>query len=110
MRCGELSPSQRQRCEREDGHEGQHQALGGESYWNGPRRRVMPPPVATSRPCYFEVNEVPGETGFNTGRQRYRVRCVTCDVVIHPATTGPVIRVNQHLRDVAEGETDLEHG
>lgn len=32
-----------------------------------------------------------------TGRRRYFVECVTCDRVLHEATTGPYCRVEQHL-------------
>jgi hypothetical protein len=42
------------------------------------------------------------ETGFHSGRARYRLECIDCGdaygaAVIHEATTGPVERVNQHI-------------
>lgn len=39
--------------------------------------------------------------GWNTGRRRYRVECVTCGIEVHEATTGPESLVNSHLRNVA---------
>ncbi len=41
--------------------------------------------------------------GFDTGRRRYRVECLTCKTVVHPATTGPLHQTRYHLRDVADG-------
>ena len=38
-----------------------------------------------------------GELGLSTGRDRYRVTCLTCDVVVHEATTSATIRCRQHL-------------
>jgi len=40
------------------------------------------------------------ETGFHTDRFRFCVICLTCNVVLHEATTGPLERVGQHLFDV----------
>ena len=40
--------------------------------------------------------------GCDTGRRRYRVICRSCDVVVHPATTGPRQNMKFHLREVAE--------
>ena len=42
------------------------------------------------------------ELGCATGRRRYRVVCRSCDVVVHPATTGPQQNMEFHLREVAE--------
>lgn len=39
------------------------------------------------------------DTGFHTGRNRYRVECVTCSEVVHEKTTGPESRVLGHIRD-----------
>lgn len=39
-----------------------------------------------------------GEFGVHTGRPRYRVRCATCGVVVHEATTGVEQNVELHLR------------
>jgi hypothetical protein len=38
------------------------------------------------------------ETGFHTGRRRYTVECVSCKVLVHPATTGPKHNIQYHLR------------
>lgn len=38
------------------------------------------------------------ELGCDTGRRRYRVECVTCTVVVHEATTGPIWNVKFHVR------------
>lgn len=35
--------------------------------------------------------------GGDTGRVRYRVECLACKVVVHEATTAPVIRVQEHF-------------
>lgn len=35
----------------------------------------------------------------NTLRDRYRVTCLTCDELIHRATTGATTRCEQHLED-----------
>ena len=43
--------------------------------------------------------------GFHTGRRRYSVECLTCKLVVHPATTGPQHRIDQHLRNPTEAWT-----
>jgi hypothetical protein len=46
----------------------------------------------------FEV--LPTEfIGHDTGRRRYWVKCLTCDILVHPATTGPESRKKWHLED-----------
>lgn len=35
--------------------------------------------------------------GIDSGRVRYRVECLTCRVVVHEATTGPIRAVEQHF-------------
>lgn len=40
------------------------------------------------------------ELGCDTGRRRYRVECLSCSVVVHEATTGPIQNVDFHLRNV----------
>ena len=42
------------------------------------------------------------EVGCDSGRRRYRVECLTCNEVVHEATTGPRERLAFHLRDVVE--------
>lgn len=44
------------------------------------------------------------EVGCDSGRRRYRVECLTCNEVVHDATTGPRWNLERHLRDVAERE------
>lgn len=45
----------------------------------------------------------------HTGRNRFKCTCVTCNEVLHEATTGPTIRFEQHLNEAhgrtAESET-----
>lgn len=36
------------------------------------------------------------EEGIHSGRPRYLVVCVTCEVLLHEATTGPVERMDHH--------------
>lgn len=38
-----------------------------------------------------------GESGIHTGRPRYRVRCETCDVLVHTGTTSVEANVEHHL-------------
>ena len=40
--------------------------------------------------------------GMNSGRTRYLVECMTCKVVLHEATTGPLSHVRDHWRDMEE--------
>ena len=44
--------------------------------------------------------------GCDSGRHRYRVECLTCEIQVHEATTGPLQQTRHHLRDVAEGYVD----
>jgi hypothetical protein len=44
--------------------------------------------------------------GCDTGRRRYRLECLTCEIVVHEATTGPLWMARSHLRDVGEGYVD----
>lgn len=48
--------------------------------------------------------------GVDSGRRRYRVECHTCQVVVHEATTGPVIRVKEHLEGVKGYERPMKPG
>jgi hypothetical protein len=38
------------------------------------------------------------EQSIHTGRRRFCVVCSTCERLIHEATTGPIERLNDHLR------------
>jgi hypothetical protein len=39
------------------------------------------------------------QVGWNTGRRRYRVECLTCGEVVHVATTGPHWNMRDHVRE-----------
>lgn len=43
-----------------------------------------------------------GQTGCDTGRRRYRVECLTCQVEVHESTTGPMQQIGYHLRNKDE--------
>jgi F420-dependent methylenetetrahydromethanopterin dehydrogenase len=45
-----------------------------------------------------------GEYGSDSGRPRYLVACLICDVIVHVATTGPAIRVREHMDEQNMGE------
>ena len=44
--------------------------------------------------------------GCDSGRRRYRVECLTCEIQVHGATTGPLQQARYHLRDIVEGHVD----
>lgn len=44
--------------------------------------------------------------GCDTGRRRYAVVCVTCNEVVHEATTGPCQMVGRHVREAADGDPE----
>ncbi len=44
----------------------------------------------------FEVKRTE-HIGVHSGRTRYFVRCVTCDEIIHEATTGPRPNIESHM-------------
>lgn len=48
-----------------------------------------------------------GDTAIHSGRNRYRVECVTCEEVVHPNTTGATTRCEDHLRE-AHGIRDVD--
>lgn len=50
--------------------------------------------------CEFQVSPT-NETGFHSGRTRYRVECMTCSKLLHEATTGPMCRIEEHLKEKA---------
>lgn len=39
------------------------------------------------------------QSGIDSDRIRYQVACLTCDEVLHPATTGPSSRFDDHLQE-----------
>lgn len=43
--------------------------------------------------------EPTGKVGVDTGRDRTLVRCLSCNFIVHPATTGPASRVHQHWEE-----------
>ena len=49
---------------------------------------------------YCEIRFSPTEQfGIDTGRTRVRVECLTCDRMLHHATTGPRSYAEAHWRD-----------
>lgn len=42
--------------------------------------------------------QIINSTGFATGRAHYRIGCITCDLLLHEATTSATIRCQKHLR------------
>ncbi len=52
--------------------------------------------------CIGDVQMLVERTGVlapHTGRDRFKCVCVTCDKVLHEATTGPTLRFEQHLEE-----------
>lgn len=47
--------------------------------------------------------EATGETGFNSGRPRYRVTCNKCGAVVHENTTGPAAVYQNHQCEPTTG-------
>lgn len=45
------------------------------------------------------VVEPTGDTGLHSGRDRFRVVCLTCDQVLHENTTGPSSRIRHHHKE-----------
>lgn len=43
------------------------------------------------------------ELGCDTGRRRYRVECLTCEALVHEATTSPSCQIESHFRDERDG-------
>jgi hypothetical protein len=51
----------------------------------------------TEQDVSFKV-EPTGEIGFNTGRRRYRIECLTCHEVLHKHSTSATHHVQDHLK------------
>lgn len=49
---------------------------------------------------HFRVTAT-ADLGCDTGRRRYRVECLSCQEVVHEATTGAHWNMGYHVRDVA---------
>lgn len=47
--------------------------------------------------AHFRVSPA-NANSIHTGRGRFHVECLTCDVLLHYATAGPATRVNDHAR------------
>lgn len=43
------------------------------------------------------------QRGFHSGRRLHRIECLTCEFLLHPATTGPLEHVDRHLRHPEDG-------
>lgn len=62
-------------------------------------------------PCLFKINDVEfrvtmtEHVGLDTGRHRFRVECLTCNTLIHKATTSASIRVGEHMLEKHAVET-----
>jgi hypothetical protein len=63
----------------------------------------MASPYDSFSPCTMKIAPTGGD-GINSGRPRFKVECETCETVIHPATTGPLIRMKAHLEGYDPGE------
>jgi hypothetical protein len=44
-----------------------------------------------------ELRIIPVGEAFMTCRTTYRVECLTCKALVHPATTGPLERARDHM-------------
>lgn len=68
--------------------------------WNGPKSIYDDDGKAGTfliQDHTFEITPV--GTGIHSGRTRWKVKCATCNEVIHKSTTSASIRVRQHLED-----------
>ena len=59
---------------------------------NGPAKTV----VFEVEGVQFQVSPT-NKFGCDTHRRRYRVTCLTCDTIVHEATTGSTSRIEMHL-------------
>lgn len=50
-----------------------------------------------STSCVLRVTAT-AQVGWNTGRRRYRVECLTCNEIVHTATTRPHWNMRVHTR------------
>jgi hypothetical protein len=50
-----------------------------------------------------------GEESFHTGRDRFEVKCLSCDVVVHPNTNGPQAWIRGHLRRYHNFQGELKY-
>lgn len=73
--------------------------------WPSPLSHYDDDGPRSEEPCEFTMDgatmrvTATTKTGCDTGRTRFRVECLTCGEVIHPATTGSSSRCRQHLKD-----------
>jgi hypothetical protein len=57
----------------------------------------------TDKPVEFNVNGArirvvrTGDVAVDTFRDRFKVECLTCDMVLHASTTSATIRVEDHI-------------
>lgn len=58
----------------------------------------------TSRGHKFRITATT-QTGFHSDRRRYRVECLSCELEVHKATTGPWQQIDFHLREAAATAT-----
>lgn len=50
------------------------------------------------RDGHIFVSAPTGDIGFDSGRPRFKVECLTCNTVLHENTTGPSARIDSHMR------------
>ncbi len=50
------------------------------------------------------------DLGCDTGRRRYRVECLSCREVVHPATTGAHWNMSFHVRDAERRAAETTDG
>jgi len=73
--------------------------------WKQPDHSIYGSDGPLDGPVEFEIGgvkmrvEVTDALAPNTLRDRFKVSCLTCDKVIHRATTGASTRCEQHLED-----------
>lgn len=80
--------------------------MGGSEDWPFPWPEHDDPyrTCGPEREVVFELDGHPlvvtptGDEGIYTGRGRFRVRCDSCEVTIHPDTTSPSSMIRTHLR------------
>lgn len=55
-------------------------------------------PVITIRVGHIFASTPTGDVGFDSGRPRFKVECLTCKEILHENTTGPSARIESHMR------------
>lgn len=72
------------------------------------RRSVRLEPTTSPEPETHAFRVTPtNDEGIHTGRRRYKVECISCNKLLHEATTGALERIEQHLREVERNATPM---